>query len=506
MKKYLFKSLCLFLLVALVAMFGCGGGSSALQLPTGSSAKTGWKYNDPKHGGFEVRQMNEPTTGPGLVFVPGGTFTMGRVTDELPKEWNNQPRRVTVDSYYIDATEVRNIDYREYLHWLSVIYPSYPEVHRQALPDTLVWRKPLAYNEPLVNYYFRLVSFNDYPVVGVNWLQASEYCEWRSDRVNELALIRAGILELDVLEQKDSNCFTTDAYVLGLYTGKVKRNLPDVTGRKPEGRTVAYEDGILLPKYRLPTEAEWEYAALGITGDATTGIISDKGTYPWKGYRVRKSKEPNKGMLMANFQKARGDLKGVAGMEDGGAPTPLPVTSFWPNDFGLYCMAGNVSEWVLDVYRTLSFEDVEDARPFRGNIYTSLVRGEDGRPVKDSLGRVKRDTVGAVAGRTNYVSGDNRNYRDGDIFSVINSELDMSKTETTTSTKMYNVGRGESRQGMSSFVTETSRVYKGGSYQDRAYWLSPGTRRFLDEAIAREDIGFRCAMDRLGAALPKGGR
>ncbi|MGL5913141.1 MAG: gliding motility lipoprotein GldJ, partial [Bacteroidales bacterium] len=165
-----------------------------------------------------------------------------------------------------------------------------------------------------------------------------------------------------------------------------------------------------------------------------------------------------------------------------------------------------VSEWVLDVYRTLSFEDVEDARPFRGNIYTSLVRGEDGRPVKDSLGRVKRDTVGVVAGRTNYTSGDNRNYRDGDIFSVINSELDMSKKESTTSTKMYNVGRGESRQGMSSFVTETSRVYKGGSYQDRAYWLSPGTRRFLDEAIAREDIGFRCAMDRLGAVLPKGGR
>jgi len=470
-------------------------------MSSGSSKATGWKYNDPKFGGFEVREMYNQPTGPGLVFIPGGTFTMGRVTEDIVHDWNNQPRRVSVDSYYIDATEVRNVDYREYLHWLGLVYVSFPEVARKALPDTLAWRKPLAYNEPLVEYYFRLASFNEYPVVGVSWLQANEYCSWRTDRVNELALIRAGILDFDVLEQKDDQSFNTDAYLAGEYTGKVKKNLTDITGRNAQGRRVTYEDGILFPKYRLPTEAEWEYAAAGVVGNPNTGMLNDRGIYPWKGNRVRKADGPNKGQLMANFQKGRGDLMGVAGSGDGTALTPMPVTSFWPNDFGLYCMAGNVNEWVGDVYRALSFEDVEDARPFRGNIYTAIARDEDGRPQRDNLGKIKRDTIGYVGNRPNYMVGDNRNYRDGDMLSVVNSELDKDKKEDrANSNKMYYQGKGEGHQDMASLVSEASRVYKGGSFMDRAYWLSPGTRRFLDEAQAKEDLGFRCAMDRLGAA------
>ncbi len=480
-----------------VAAFGCA--SSGPGGPTGASKTTGWKYNDPRFGGFEVREMYNQPTGPGLVFIPGGTFTMGRVTEDIIRDWNNQPRRVSVDSYYIDATEVRNVDYREYVYWLGLIYASYPEVARKALPDTLAWRKPLAYNEPLVEYYFRLASFNEYPVVGVSWLQATEYCSWRTDRVNEIALIRAGVLDFNVLEQKDDDSFNTESYLAGEYTGKVKRNLPDITGRNPEGRRVGYEDGILFPKYRLPTEAEWEYAATGVVGNPNTGLINERGVYPWKGYRVRRSDGPNKGMLMANFQRGRGDLMGVAGGGDASAPMPMPVNSYWPNDFGLYCMAGNVNEWVLDVYRALSFEDVEDARPFRGNIYTAIARDEDGRPQRDSLGKIKRDTVGYVGNRPNYMVGDNRNYRDGDMLSA--TELDMDKKEDrANSNKMYYQGKGEARQGMSSLVNEHSRVYKGGSFIDRAYWLSPGTRRFLDETQSKEDIGFRCAMDRLGAA------
>ena len=71
---------------------------------------------------------------------------------------------------------------------------------------------------------------------------------------------------------------------------------------------------------------------------------------------------------------------GTAGaLNDNGAIT-VPVTSSWPNDFGLYCMAGNVNEWVLDVYRPLSYEDVSDFRPFRGNVFETIVRNEDGRP------------------------------------------------------------------------------------------------------------------------------
>jgi gliding motility-associated lipoprotein GldJ len=481
---------------------GCALGTRSSSLYSGASKVTGWKYNDPKYGAFEVYSMYDQPTPPGMVFVPGGTFTMGRITEDLPYEWNNPQRRVSIDAFYIDATEIRNIDYREYIHWLESVYTSYPEIARNALPDTLAWRKPLGYNESFVEFYFRFTSYNEYPVVAVSWTQANDYCAWRTDRINELALINAGVLDFSVADQKDADNFNTEAYLSGEYTGVVKRNLQDLSGRNPEGRTVRYEDGILFPKVRLPTEAEWEYAAMASVGNAATGVLNGRDIYPWKGNRVRQTEGKEIGSLMANFQKGRGDLIGIANNPDGNAPQPVPVTSFWPNDFGLYCMAGNVNEWVLDVYRALSFEDVEDARPFRGNIYTTLARNEEGRPVKDSLGRLKRDTIGYVNNRPNYAIGDNRNYRDGDIISAVNtSEEDMEKKEERiNSNRMYYPGKGEKRQGMSTFVSEYSRVYKGGSFLDRAYWLSPGTRRFLDERQSKEDIGFRCAMDRLGGA------
>jgi gliding motility-associated lipoprotein GldJ len=494
---------CLRLLIASLGLgvVGCATGGAGSAHHSGASKTTGWKYNDPKFGAFEVYETYDQPTPPGMVFIPGGTFTMGRVAEDLPREWDNAQRRVSIDAFYIDATEIRNVDYREYIHWLESVFVSYPEVTRKALPDTLAWRKPLGYNESFVEFYFRFSSYNDYPVVAVSWLQANDYCAWRTDRVNEVALINAGILDFSIADQKDEDNFNTDAYLAGEYTGVVKRNLPDITGRSAEGRLVKYEDGIIFPKFRLPTEAEWEYAAMASTGNAATGVLNGRDIYPWKGNRVRQTEGPNKGMLMANFQKGRGDLMGIASNPDGNAPRPVPVTSFWPNDFGLYCMAGNVSEWVLDVYRALSFEDVEDARPFRGNIYTALSRDEEGRPIKDSLGRLKRDTVGYVNNRPNYLVGDNRNYRDGDILSAIGTSEDMDKKEETpNSNKMYYQGQGEKRLGMSSFVNERSRVYKGGSFLDRAYWLSPGARRFLDEGQSKEDIGFRCAMDRLGGA------
>ena len=162
-------------------MFGGGGGGGSE-----TSSTTGWNYNDPNTGGFEVVTNYQPITGPGLVFVEGGTFIMGRVEQDVMYDWNTIPRRVTVASFYMDETEVTNVDWREYLYWLRRVYTSYPQVYRKALPDTLVWRTPLGYNEPYVMNYFRHPAYNDYPVVGVNWLQASDYCLWRTDRVNEM--------------------------------------------------------------------------------------------------------------------------------------------------------------------------------------------------------------------------------------------------------------------------------------------------------------------------------
>lgn len=467
----------------------------------GVSATTGWQYNNPDNGGFEVKEGVEQATGPNLVFIEGGTFTMGRIEQDITYDWNNVPRRVTVESFYMDQTEVTNVDYREYLYWLSRVFPSYPEVYRKALPDTLVWRTPLAYNEPYVQYYFRHPSYNDYPVVGVNWLQANDYCAWRTDRVNENILIKEGILEMDPNQSGNEN-FNTDAYLAGQYEGVVRKNLPSLDPKK-EDRKVTLEDGILLPKYRLPTEAEWEYAALALIGNSYDERIYERRLYPWNGHNVRNDERKVRGQMRANFVRGRGDMMGVAGaLNDAGSIT-VPVSSFWPNDYGLYCMAGNVNEWVLDVYRPLSFEDFDEFRPFRGNIFETLERDEEGNVMeKDSLGHLRtRPVTEAEATQKwrRYNKADYRNYMDGDYGSSIDyNNADADKGPG--SQRMYS----QKPSDMSSLINDNVRVYKGGSWRDRAYWLTPGSRRFLAEDQAKDDLGFRCAMTRVGSPIGYG--
>jgi formylglycine-generating enzyme len=451
-----------------------------------TSSTTGWNYNDTKWGGFEKLQYEGQVNGPNLVLIEGGTFTMGITEEDVTRDWNNIPRRVTVMSFYMDETEVSNIDYREYLFWLQRVYnETYPEVVLAALPDTLVWRDELSYNEPLVETYFRHPAYDDYPVVGVNWNQANEYSKWRTDRVNEMILVKRGILNVNT-EQKDEDNFNTEAYLVGQYTGKVRKNLKDLqTGGE---RGVQFEDGILLPAYRLPTEAEWEYAALALQGNQTSTQderISDRRMYPWNGNTVRYQKRNKyQGTILANFKKSGGDYMGMAGkLNDKACPT-APVRSYLPNDFGLYNMAGNVSEWTADVYRpltsiTLSDAQNHDLNPYRGNVFMEKIIDENGMPVeKDSLGRLRYQPVpdDKAATRDNYKRAKVLDYMDGDQESQAYYDF-----------------------GASTLVSDETRVIKGGSWADRAFWLTPGSRRYKHEANADRTIGFRCAMTRTGS-------
>ena len=168
-----------------------------------ASRTTGWEYNNPENGGFNIIESPEQITGPGLVAIEGGTFTMGSTVENVYYEWNNSPRQVTVSSFYIDQTEISNLDYLEYIHWLNRVYKDYPQVIQDALPDTLVWRENLSYNEPMVELYFRHPSYREYPVVGVSWKQANDYALWRSDRVNEKLLVDAGVLSYNNEQTKD---------------------------------------------------------------------------------------------------------------------------------------------------------------------------------------------------------------------------------------------------------------------------------------------------------------
>lgn len=425
------------------------------------SNTTGWSYNDPSNGGFNVVESAEQITGPGLVPIEGGSFTMGATVENVYHEWNNAPRQVTVSSFYMDQSEVSNLDYLEYIHWLTRVYGSeYPEMITKALPDTTVWRGSLSYNEPMVEIYFRHPAYRDYPVVGVSWLQANDYALWRSDRVNEMLLVEAGALSYNTEQTKD-NHFTTEAYLSGQYTSPVISN-----NGSNETKNVKMEDGIMLPKYRLPTEAEWEYAALGLIGNTSNERISERRAYPWNTDGMRTDEKGYGGSFVANFKRGKGDYMGIAGNLNDGAAFPAPVVSYWPNDYGLYNMAGNVSEWVLDVYRPLSYEDFSDHNPYRGNIYS-----QDSTMVY-SL-----------------------NHDDGDYKSTIQTDWnneDINQEEFTS--QMYDYG-------VTTLISDKSRVYKGGSWADGPYYLSPSVRRFMNEDESSSTVGFRCAMSKIGSAM-----
>jgi formylglycine-generating enzyme required for sulfatase activity len=193
--------------------------------------------------------------------------------------------------------------------------------------------------------------------------------------------------------------------------------------------------------------------------------------------------------MLANFKRGSGDLMGVAGGLNDRSAVPAPVESYYPNGFGLYNMSGNVSEWVGDVYRPATFEVGDDFNYYRGNEFKKYVIKDSNatdpidRFEKDSMGRVKMELENDadLAKRRNYNKAYAVDYLDGDSLSGAS----------------YNYG-------ITTLISDESRVIKGGSWQDRAYWLSPGTRRFLEEFQSSSTVGFRCAMTYFGS--PEGNK
>ncbi len=423
------------LLSVLVFLASCGGGGQPTSSNPGSASNaTGLEFNE--EGGFQVNDFSGQPEGPNLVFIEGGRTVMGTFEEDVTHAHDNVERTVTVASFYMDETEVSNINWLEYEFYIKQDSDEY--FWRNNLPDTTVWTRDLAFNDPYVDHYYRYPGFRYFPVVGVNWRQAVNYCKWRTSVVNLKLAEDAGLL--DPLASGDAEFAGAEATALG-----------NATQRIP------LESGVVLPDYRLPTEAEWEYAAQALIG---TQWLDENQThrrlYPWDGHALRNPYGKSMGYFLANFKRGRGDYAGIAGKLNDGAMIPTYVYDYPPNDFGLYNMAGNVNEWVQDVYRPLTFQDVADMNP------------------------VRRD--GKLDPRDTYDAG----------WTFIGNEdfyTEEDWVETSGLQGAFNVDTPPVKR---------MRVYKGGSWADVAYWMSPGTRRALFEDSATATIGFRCAMIRAG--------
>lgn len=239
-------------------------------------------------------------------YIPGGSSTVP-VTEGTDLPQNMQSGVIEVESFFMYCKEVTNIDYLECLHYYKL---RDKRMYQQLLPDTTVWTKDGLIGGPLVEHYLRHPAYQRYPLVGISYEQAVLYCQWLTE---------------------------------------VYHQNPDRTFKKVV--------------YRLPTENEWIYAASG--GD-------QKAVYPWAGWYMRDAdgnikancinfgtetvfrdtlyqKDANGHFVQVPIYRALPyDFMGAAGTFNDGADVTAPAQSYWPNDYGLYNMAGNVAEMVAE--------------------------------------------------------------------------------------------------------------------------------------------------------------
>lgn len=295
--------------------------------------------------GVPGREYDGMPTPYGMVRIPAGTFHMGQADEDPVATQVSFNKQITIGAFFMDDTEITNNEYRQFIYELQegegeygfLVGKGANFVMDELYPDTTVWQRNYTHHmgDPLVTYYYSHPAFDNYPVVGIDWEAAQIFCKWRTSYLNNY---------------RESN---------GMF---------------------------VMPNFRLPSEAEWEYAARA---------GRDMAKYPWGGPYIRNSK----GCMLANFKPGRGNY-----FDDGFAYT-APVASYFANDYGLYDMSGNVGEWCEDAWNPAATAIVWDLNPTYNdpNEPQKVVRGGSWKDISYFLqtgtrGYEHRDSTTAYTG------------------------------------------------------------------------------------------------------------
>jgi formylglycine-generating enzyme required for sulfatase activity len=502
--------------------------NSFSQKENSKNRTSSWSYLDEKNGGFEyisIKEVKLPKQAKkyfeGMKMIIAGTFTMGKTSTLNANERDstlittNPLKRVTLMPYYISDHEVSNKEYREFVNWvidsvklaflartdpsfykdasnhvldwdkrylflteenqkkMEPLYHSeferfyktpqfdvknavYSEVYNndtfsiEIYPDTTCWTSefPYSYIEPMQNNYFWHPAYNTYPVVGVSYKQAKAYCKWRTKMIN-MEICRANKFDFNKATQ--------------------------------EGNP------LLLPEFRLPSEAEWEYAARAeFSKEKIIRKNPEHDLFPWSGNNLF----DEEGNCYANFGTIK-DENGfeVKSFQQNNLPKKklhkfpagdfyvfqAPVMSFKPNGYGLYNMAGNVAEWVLDAYKHESFDEI-NTNDNKKNVFS-----------KDSLTdtlKNRKDSSAVSIGKKNKTN----------IYCKEHIKTNNREDSLKTSKLIIEKAEREIHNAEVAKRYQNARVVKGGSWFNGPAYMQCGSKEIFPEYRGSTRIGFRVCM------------
>lgn len=345
--------------IALLALAGCGSGNKG-EL-TGVLHREKWYQADPY----------------GMVYIPAGSYNMGPSDQDVNYSLTAQSKTVTIPAFYMDHTEITNNEYRQFVYWVrdSLAHRLIGGEHlieEGEYGERINWKAKIKWDDeqneetlaelflPETERFYRRKEIDTRKLnFEYYWidLKAAAQRENREQGMRD----RSVFIKKDVINVYPDTLAWIHDYAYSYHEPLTKMyfwhpaydDYPVVGVNWKQARAfciwrtqllnsyLADEGGAFVQDYRLPTESEWEYAARG-------GL--ELSPYPWGGPYIRNSR----GCFLGNFKPMRGSYQ-----DDGGVYT-VKATSYWPNDYGLYCMAGNVSEWTSNAYDESAYSFTHD--------------------------------------------------------------------------------------------------------------------------------------------------